>query len=857
MKNQLSFCTTKARSYFINCCLALLISVLAMFPAPSYCQEEGEYDEMIIALSSRIVGNAEVPAIIYNNNAYLPVASLFDFVKLNNAFSPGNDSLYGYILNEKDVFSISKLTNTIRYKGVVTALPEGSVFYKADDYYLEANYFGNIFGLSCIFNFRSLSIDFDTKLDLPFLREQRQQEMRLQLKQVKGEAKPDTVIANKFALLKPGMLDWDFGSNQSKGTTKYSARVGIGIGLLGGEASIYLNYSSSQSMSLKNQQYNWRYVNNNGKIIKQVNAGRVSPLGSLSLYGPLNGVQVSNASSTPKKSFGSFRVNYRTEPNWIVELYINDVMVSYTKADANGLFSFEVPMIYGACNIRYKFYGPFGEIKETTQQINIPYTFLQPGNLEYSLTAGVTGDADRNTFSRLNMNYGLAKRMTIGAAVEYNSQSGINNLMPMLTASLRVGGGMIVSAEHAPGIVSKANANYRFKNNLQVDASYIKYAEMQNVIRTSSLDEKRFSASMPLRFRKLGGFTRITFNDITLLKGRQSFAEWMMAASYKGVNSNIATSTSSLTAIDLQSRLTVSFMAPKRTRLSPQLTYHYQSKKINGWKIEAEKLIGKGSQLRAFYEYTDYAKSGTFALSWQHNLSSFIYGANLSGYKKALNTSQFAGGSLQWQAGAVDISAQKNVGTGGIIIEAFLDANFNGKKDKGELLVKAPQVKIDGRNAAVKGKSMSVTLDALEPFETYTIALDSRNFENPSWKIEHKTYQLTLEPNMYRKISVPVIAAGEVAGYVYAGDSVSKTGMGKIKLHIHDVHQKLVASVYAQPDGFFSYMGLKPGRYSISADENSLQKFQKKDIKQKHVFEIKFSEDGDYVDDLEIILQAK
>lgn len=856
MKNQPAFCGTHTRRYFLNSCFVLIFSLGVLFPASSYCQEEPAYDEVIISLESRIVGAAEIPAIIYNNQAYLPVSDLFDFLKLSNSFSATSDSLYGFLLHQTDVFSISKSQHSILYKNIRTELPAGTIFFKPDDYYLRTDYFGKIFGLQCDFNFRSLSVTFDTELELPFMKEQRQQQMRLNLKRPGTDIVPDTIIKNRSVFLKPGMIDWDINATQFNGSNTQLARLGVGVGLLGGEANFFLNYNSRQAMLLKNQNYYWRYINNNASLVKQVTAGRVTAPGALSLYAPLNGIQLSNTSLRPKKSFGSILVSNQTERGWIVELYVNDAMVDYTRADANGNFSFEVPMMYGSCNIRYKFYGPFGEVRETSQQINIPFTFLQPGRLEYNLTAGITTDDEKNRFSKLSLNYGLAKRITIGSAVEYNSQAGINHIMPLLTASVRVGGELIIAAEHSPGIVSKANANYRFKD-LQLEGSYTKYNSTQNVIRTGSLGEKKISVSMPLRFKNWGGFSRLIYNEIELYKGRQQNAEWMMAASFKGVNANITTSAIMLKPAYLQSRMLLSFKGPLSTRISPQLMYQYSSHKIAMWKLEAERRMGKQAIMNIAYEYNRQLQASGFTLSWRHDLSFMQLGGNMRNQDKDLFTAQYAGGSLFLNDKKVKASSQKNVGTGGFIIEAFLDNNYNGKKDTGEITVPAPIVKVDGAQANKDKRSMTVTLTALESFETYMLQLDAGNFENPSWRIEQKLVQLTVEPNAYKKINIPVVVAGEVAGYVYNKDAHKKQGLGRVQLNIFDERQTLVAKTLSEPDGYFSYMGLKPGRYSISADKENLEKLNKVSLKEAAFFEIRFKPEGDFVDSTEIILITK
>ena len=115
-----------------------------------------------------------------------------------------------------------------------------------------------------------------------------------------------------------------------------------------------------------------------------------------------------------------------TEPGWIVELYINNVLVDYIKADASGFFTFEVPLIYGNSMVKLKFFGPWGEERTREQNISIPFNFLPPKTLEYTVGAGIVEDTLMSRFSRADVNYGVTRSLTVGAGAEYLSSLSSN-----------------------------------------------------------------------------------------------------------------------------------------------------------------------------------------------------------------------------------------------------------------------------------------------------------------------------------------------------------------------------------------------------------------------------------------------
>lgn len=219
--------------------------------------------------------------------------------------------------------------------------------------YLRSEFFGEVFGLESTFNFRSLSVSMKSKLELPVIRERRQQEMRLNLDRLKGEVTADTNISRSNSFFRLGMADWsvnttEFIKGQSSETEFQNwknARINLSLGsmIAGGEANILLNYDNNLPFSYRDQYFMWRYVNNDNALLRQTTIGIINPQSISSIFSPVAGLQLTNSSTISRQSFGTYQLSDITEPNWIVELYINNVLVDYVTADAAGWFSFDIP----------------------------------------------------------------------------------------------------------------------------------------------------------------------------------------------------------------------------------------------------------------------------------------------------------------------------------------------------------------------------------------------------------------------------------------------------------------------------------------------------------------------------------
>src|SRR5439155_26577334 len=135
-----------------------------------------------------------------------------------------------------------------------------------------------------------------------------QELMHRNLKQLKGEKKVDTTIGQSFPSFKLGMVDWSIiSSQQLKGAGYNRVNIGLGTMLAGGEANAYLNYTTGQPLSQPPQYYYWKYVNNNNRALTQVTVGKIYAQSTSSIYAPITGIQFTNAPTTYRKTFGTYR----------------------------------------------------------------------------------------------------------------------------------------------------------------------------------------------------------------------------------------------------------------------------------------------------------------------------------------------------------------------------------------------------------------------------------------------------------------------------------------------------------------------------------------------------------------------
>jgi hypothetical protein len=834
---------------------ACLLVLLMSLPMVGDAQNQPEYDEITVFLNIQKVGGADVSALMIDETVYLPVVDIFQFLKIKNTPSAQLDSVSGFFISQQATYLIDRKNNRITFQGKVYDLKSGDMVKTETNLYLKSTIFGQIFGLDCKFDFRSLSVMLTTKVELPIIREMRQEQMRANINRLTGETKADTTIGRNYPVFHFGMADWSVISTQILGG-KTDARLNLDLGtvIAGGEANIRLNYNNNSRFSEKQQQYLWRFVNNDRPIMRQVMAGKISTQLTASVYDPIVGVQFTNTPTTYRRSFGSYTLSDITEPNWLVELYVNNVLVDYMKADATGFFKFEVPLVYGNSAVKLKFYGLWGEERVREENISIPFNFLPPKELEYTVSAGIVEDTVRSRFSRASMNYGVSRRLRVGGGVEYLSSVKTGNAMPFLSTSLRLFSGLLVTGEYTYGVRAKGMLSYRLPSNLQFELNYTKYDKGQMAISYNYLEERKATVSIPIKGKNFAAYSRFTFNQIVLPNLKNTNVEMLWSGSVYGVNTNFTTygMFTDLSKPYIYSNLSLAFKLPARIALTPQAQYEYNNNQLVSIKANLEKPLFKKGFLNMSFEQNFRSNTRSIEFGFRYDLSFAQTGFSVRNSSDQNTLVEQARGSLLYDRKTryLGTSNRSGVGKGVITILPFLDVNNNKRHDRGEPKVAGLQFKINGGTIVRNDKDTTIRVLDLTPYTSYLLELDKNSFDNIAWQIQNMTMSVMIDPNQFKTIEVPIAVMGEASGTVFNGSK----GQGRILVCFYNKNNVLVGRTLTEADGYYSYLGLKPGKYTVRIDPEQLKRINM--VSSPEVMPANFSKsvDGDIVEGLDFLL---
>ncbi len=822
-----------------------------------------EYDEFPVELRVSKLGITEMPVAIKGQDAFISVADLFIYLDLKIEIGSKPEAIAGFIINPENTFNFNIDQLLINYKKENYSITKEDFILTATTLYLRSALFGEIFGFNTTFNYRDLSIVLETDIELPKVKELRLETMRKNLNNLQGIITPDTIIERKYPFFRAGMADWSIiSTQQTNGLNDNRLGLGIGTMIAGGETNVLLNYSSKVPFTSRNQFYQWKYVNNNSKVFKQVTAGKIFTRATSSLFAPVVGVQLSNSPVINRRSFGYYTLADVTDPRWTVELYVNNVLINFTEADASGFFTFEVPLMYGNTIVNLRYYGPYGEERTEERIINIPYNFIPKKELEYTLSAGIVENDDNSRFSRFNLNYGLTNGFTIGGGVEYLSDVTSGEFMPFINSSLRISSGLLFSGEYMYGVKSEGLLSYRNPSSFQIDLNYIKYDKDQTAINYNYLEERKISVSVPIRSKYFSAYSRFSVNQIILPTTKFTSAQFLMSGSIYGISTNLTTYAlfnERSKNPTIYSTLSQTYRLPYQLLLSPQVQYDFSNSSVTNIILRLERPFMKQGFVNVGFENNFIRNSHLFEIGLRYNLNfaQTSFTSRIGNLNSTFVESARGSLLLDNQRGYITANDRSSIGKGAVTIIPFLDINGDNKYDSTEPSVPGLKIKNMGGSVIYNEDKTQIRIFDLQPYTQFVIQLDTLSLDNIAWKIENSVIALETVPNQFKTIHIPVKVLGEVSGMVYLKNNTSKNGQGRITINIYNSSKTLVKQMLSEGDGYFSFLGLMPGNYTAEIDSNQLENIGYTASPTSIPFTIESDEYGDIVDDLEFVLEAK
>jgi hypothetical protein len=769
------------------------------------------------------------------DKTYIPIEDFLNILQITNSFN--GDVISGYFMYSANDFEIDLSSAEITYKGNTTSFAKNDVLEVGGKYFIEPSAMANGFDMDIVVDLGEMSLGLFTENTPPVMVKMERELLRDAI--LSGEKKKEAPLLFKRSKnwLRGEFLDYFLSSSYTEGVTPfYSYSLTSGNELLGGD--LYLNFSGSHNGDINNYDFdgNWRYVFGDNKILNQVLVGTKLQSKGIDPHS-FKGISLTNAPFDVDENFGSYVLIDNTIPNSDVELYINNQLIAYTKADDNGNYKFNIPLTYGSNTVELKIYSPDGQLIENNRRIQVPFDYLPENDFQYYVNFGERSDT-KDLVYHGSLAYGITSWLTNRAGVDFTStESFFTNPVFFNSLSARITDNYLFNYTLAPELYHRLQVNAQFFDLQSVGLKYTKYKQNklynvrnieEDVELTAGLPFDIFDTRMGLQvqglYEKLPD-TKIYKMDIgsnfTLLNFSPSvnFAYWEEQSPFsKSVRKEVRFGLSS--PVPFLNGFFPELMSGKY--LNTSLRYDAVSNKFANAKVTYSSNLTNNARLEFNYNKDFQNDFSSFNVVFRYEFPFAVTNTIADDRSVMFNIH----GTLGYDNVNENIFTTKrqSVGTGGVAFRMYQDENGNGKFDDGEKIVDDVDLKFTNNVSMERNDEGILMASELSPYHKYEVEINPLSGKDPFLQPKFQRFSLETDPNQIKLVEIPFYFSQEVYGSVVALKNGAEIPLPGVKIHIKGEELEEEKIITSFNDGSIYFLGLLPGKYTAYVSPSMVEK---------------------------------
>lgn len=865
--------------YSILQCLLVLLCCNIQYVGYGQSQQYTVTDtDILLNFRYPAVGRYYISAVISGDAVYLPVTELFSLLYVHYEKGCTPHSLKGIYLYPENEWYIRPYERKARNGNKHIELTTKDFRVSNMELYLLPEVFKELFGLHFTINMNALNISLYSENILPVEYWQKREQVRHDLKHRQSASLDYPMLyPRKREIIGAGMVDYNLGviANGSSQVMNYS--ILYGMGLFGGDLSLsYCGSVNSERFITSNREYVWRYVLDPNKYLTSIRLGTLRTTGILN--NRIAGFALSNEPVTPRRLYESVMIDGITTPGSDVELYVNSQLIDHVRTNESGHYRFDYPLHYGTARISKRIYKPTGEIVVEESQVQVPYSFLPAGVWAYNLQGGGYND-QHYAFEKTNRHvlhgslaYGISTRMTAKAGVEYVSE--YTKPIYYTKLSMRLRRKYLLNFDAVSDNYFRISASHNFATRQSIMIRYTGFAKQSSLKNFDIKRELSTGLYWPFQIRELpfgvrlgtehfvnandmiAGNYRIDLNfRIRQMNLRFNYRERIMQtdASNKSEHHSIA-------GVSVNYSLRHKRQLPKLISgfsIRTKIQYSPANNEFSNAGVQLSRSIFRSGRLQIGFDHDFRHKTqivrGTFSVNLQHFRSS-TYVAGQVGLPYVVQQNLTGSVGFDSESSKLIATNRHQVGQGAVSMIMFVDENDNGRYDIGEEIVPALAVRLNHGANIWLGNDSVVRINHLQGYWTYYAEIVQSALKNPGLAPLHKEFAFVADPNVYKRIEVPLYRTGVIDGLVTASTEESVNALGGIRLLLKDVSRDQSRVVRTFSDGGFYAMGLLPGIYKIEIDPVQLAFLNKQSLPPDSTFIIEARADGHFLSNLNFVV---
>ena len=857
--------------YLLKTGFVLFIASILFSPSAQSQQAPSTTPEEVFLLFRYQQGNVNeiVVAQYLNGIVYLPLNDLFRLLQINYAVDSGMTRITGFYITQQRQYELDTKKFLAHIDNKILVMGEREILKTDLEIYVLPSVFEKIFGLRFTVDLRHLQLSLETDEVLPVVAEQDREQRKQMLNALKqGQKDYPLLYGRSRSMFRAGVLDYSLTGIRENASTSSMYNFEGGAEVFDGELNASINGTHNRN-GWSNAQHGlrWRYAFDERKDITQASFGNLQGFGMT--QSPFTGVSVSNEPLVPRTMYQTMIIEEQTQPFWTVELYLNDQLTASARADETGRVRFEIPLTYGTNIFSLRKYGPSGEVVTERKRIQVPFTFLPPHELNYLINAG------RLQFGgfplcQAQALYGLSNVLTNRISLEYLRDT--LRQRPVLTdvISMRVGESMLFAFEGSPTVRYRADMGVIYPSQISYDISYTKFEPDLLYNPSAQRHAVQADGTIPFEANQVHYVLRSTVNQTELVHGSNLY--WTIGASVShgplmaSLEERYSEFNDGQGGISRKPFLYVSALYTVRQfnglplninsfLLGATTTYDQSSRRISEVTCDISANIFKQGRFRIGYQNDLLLKTTTGFLE-------LIFDFDFSRSSTSLYTgdrnafSQSISGALVYASDENILSVygrQWNDNTGANF-RMFLDENGNDKYDEGENIIEGASVSIGQSASYQKSSGGLVKVWELLPYARYQAELLDVSMANNLWVPKHKLFAFITDPHRAKTMDIPYSAVGMIEGTVLRMRKEEKVPVPGLKIHVDEIGGTMKRTIPLFQDGSLYYVGLVPGKYTISVDSVQLNSLKLISQPMMREFIIKATAEGDSINGLDFIL---
>jgi len=869
-----------------NKLIAQILAIALIFsPLIAFAQTPQADDEQEVLLSFRYKGVVSnyILSRYADDQFYLATSEIFSVLQIENRVNLRELSVSGEYSDTGNFYEINFGNQTATIGNKIIQISPDDYLVRETDFFLRPSVFEELLDLTFSIDFNNLTLSLETPVTMPIVSERERDRRRERMLRSQSPLFRDfhpIRFDRKRQLLNAGFLDYNLSGNVTDGTNVFVYNTNTGFEVAGGDfQGNFAGSVSDEITSFNTSNVRWRYVMRDNLYLTQATVGQSTSSGLLNRA--FTGVKLTNEPIEPRFIFDDFVFRGETTPDSEVELYLNNSLVDFQRADDLGNYSFQVPLSYGSSQYDVRIFSPTGQVRQEFTRLQIPFNFLPPGEVNYNINAGrldnpIFGTPNRGFMTQNNVRAGLTNWLTAGAGVEYFNKY---NTTPTFTGSLssRLLTKYLVTVEAANGAFVRFNTSAVFpsSSNFNVDYTYfLKEGGLYNPGRNkSSFNGSVFTpfeiAEIPFFFRwstnyqqrQTSNVTRYSFDLNTRfdrLNLRMGFRDSQIGKLRFEATRLGRISTSATYTLARHSGIPIYL---RGAFIRSQINFLPSTSEVEEIELQLSKSIMRNGRIQFNAGRNFIGNFNLFSMNLTLDFNKARTNTTTRSIRGTTSITQSIRGSVGFDSKneSLLLSNRQQVGRSGAAVRLFIDQNDNGSFDDDDTVLSEQAARLSRAGGAWFVSNDITYFTQLLAYNRYNLEINKNALKDPLLVPALESFSIVTDPNQYKQIDIPMYLSGVLEGSVSRIDSTGKEGVGGLRLQITGTAKSDKSEIYQNElrtfsDGSFYTFELPPGNYEMRVDSTQLEFLGMRADPEVMQFEIEALADGDIVEGREILL---